>query len=103
GDVLGRAVDGFAVEIGDANAVEGEDSHIAILEEKHFAGVLEQRRYVAGDKIFAIAEADDRRWADARGDEFLRILGGKKDQRVDAAQIFERFTNGFFEGQGLGV
>ena len=43
------------------------------------------RGNIAGDKEFVFAKSDDEGRADARGDDFLRIAGGEKDQRIDAA------------------
>ena len=93
----GCALDGVAVVVHDAHAIFGEHGDVAIGEEEHVARVFEQRGNVAGDEVFAFAEADDRRRAEARGDNLMGIVGGEKDQRVDAAQLLERFAHGFFE------
>src|SRR6266403_1550100 len=97
GDVMRLALDGFAAVVHDADAVFGEHGDVAIGEKKHVARVFQQRGNIAGDKIFAFAEADNRGRSEARGNNFVRIAGGKKNQRVDSAQLLERFAYGLFE------
>src|SRR5229473_6617222 len=58
---------------------------------------FQQRGNIAGDKIFAFAETNDGGWAEARGNNFIGIAGGEKNQGVDSAQLLKRFANGFFQ------
>ena len=58
GDVLDRALHGLAIDIRDADALRREDSDIAIGEEENVARVIENGGNIAGDEIFAFAEAD---------------------------------------------
>ena len=97
GDVVRRALDGTAVVIHHMHAFGGEHGDVAIGEEKHLASVLEQGGDVAGDEIFSIAEANHRRRAEARGDDFLRIFRGEENQRVDAAQFLQGAAHRFFK------
>src|SRR5882724_1594625 len=98
GDVMRLALDGFAVVVHDADAVFGEHGDIEIGQKKHVARVLEQRRDIAGDKIFAVAKTNNGGWSEARRHNLVRIAGGEKNQRVDSAQLLERFAYGFFQG-----
>ena len=77
--------------------------HVAIREKKDVARVLQQRRNIAGHEIFAVAQPDHRRRPDSRGNQFLRVLRGKKHQRIDAAQVLQRLAHRFFERQILRV
>src|SRR5256714_2615841 len=102
-DVLGGAVNRAAVVVHYADALGGEHGDIAVGEKKDFAGVLEKGRDVAGDEVFAFAEADDGGRSHAGGDNFVGILGGKKNERIDAAEFFQGTAHGFFEGRVFGM
>ncbi len=91
------AINWTAIVIHHADAALRQDGDIAIREEENLASVFEKRGDIAGDKIFAVAEADDGRRADAGGDDFVRVAGGQKNQGVDAAQLFKRFANRIFQ------
>ena len=97
GDVMRGAIDGAAIVIHHAHAILREDGDIAVGEEEHLAGVFEERGNIAGDKIFAVAKADHGRRTNARGDDFVRVAGGEKNQGIDAAQLLEGFADGLFE------
>src|SRR6266705_5402211 len=79
------------------HALSGENSNVTVREEKHFAGMLEQGRDVAGDEIFSIAEANHRRRAEASRNNLLWIIRGEENQRVDAAQFLQRAAHRFLE------
>src|SRR5438477_1142446 len=59
--------------------------------------MFEQRGNIAGDKIFAFAEADNCRRAEPSGDNFVGIAGGKKNQCINSAQLFKRFADRLFQ------
>ena len=96
-DVMRFALDSVAVVIHDANTFFGEDCDIGINEEEHSSRVFKKGGNVAGDKIFAIAETDNRGRAAAGSDDFIGIAGGKKNERVNSTNLPERCANGFFE------
>ncbi len=66
---------GIAVDVADADALGSEHGDIAVAEEKHIARVAENGGNIAGDEVFVLAQADDHGRADARGHDFVRILG----------------------------
>src|SRR6267142_2694199 len=103
GDVLRGALDRAAVVIHHADALLREYSDVAIGQEKYLAGVLEERRDVAGHKKFALAQADHGGRSHARGHDFMRVFRGQEYQRVDAAQFFQRPADCFLQRRILGI
>src|SRR5258708_8301171 len=81
GDMLGGALDRATVVIHHADALLREYSDVAIGQEKYLAGVLEERRDVAGHKKLAIAQADYRGRSHPRGHDFLRVFRGHEYPR----------------------
>src|ERR1700730_7845460 len=103
GDMLRRALDGPAVMIHYADALLGKHGDVAVGEEKDFARVLQQRGNVAGNKKFALADADHGRWSHTCRNDLVRVFRRHEHERVDAAQLFQRAAYGFFEWRGLGM
>ena len=85
---MGRAFDGLPIKIHNPNAIPGKQGDVTVGKKEDLAGMLQQRGNVASDKILALADPDHRRRSVSRGNQFLRILGGQEDQRVDAPQVF---------------
>ena len=56
---------------------------------------VQDRGHVAGDEVFAVAEADDERAAVARGEDGVGFIGGHDAERVGAARALQRFADGF--------
>src|SRR5690242_4179819 len=97
GDVVRLALDGIGVMVHDTDAIFSKDDDVAVGEEENVAGMLEESGNVAGDEIFAVAEADDGWRAEAGGDDFLGIFRGKKYESIDAAKLLERAADSFFK------
>ena len=91
------ALDGLAVEVGELDAGEGEDGHVAVGEEVDIARVVENAGNVGGDEVLAFAHADDDRRARARGDDLVGLGGGKHAQRKGAGEALDGAANGVFE------
>src|SRR5207245_3800534 len=83
--MVSEAFDGVAVVVHHADAFCRKNGDVSVGKKKHFAGVLEQRGDVTGDEIFSLAKPNDRWRTQAGGNDFLRIIRGEKNQRVDAA------------------
>src|SRR5882762_4450423 len=103
GDMLGGALDRATVVIHHADALLREYSYVAIGQKKYLAGVLEERRDVAGHKKLAIAQADHGGRSHARGHDFVRVFRGHEYQRIDAAQFFQRPADCFLKRRILGI
>src|SRR6202158_4207482 len=97
GDVMRLTFHRLAVMVHNTDTVFAEHGDIAIGQEKHVSCVFQQRGNIAGDKIFAFAETDDGGRAEARGNNFIGIAGGQKNQRVDSAQLLKRFAYRLFQ------
>ncbi len=86
-----------------AHTIGREHGDVAVGEKENLAGVLEKSGNIASDEVLTPAEADNRRRAHARGDDFLRVVGGNKNQRIDSAQLAQRPAHGFLERHALHV
>ena len=89
GDVLRRPLDRASIVVHDADAIFGQNGNVAVDEEEDVTRMFKQRRNVAGNKIFTIAQADDGRRPQASGNDFLWVFRRKKDQGVNATQLFK--------------
>ena len=58
---------------------------------------------VAGQKIFAFADADDERRTASRADDGVGLVGGNHRQAVSADDLTERVTNGLSQRIGIAV
>ena len=58
---------------------------------------------IAGYEVFLLAQADDDGRAQARGHDFIGILGRKNGQRVDAVQALDGLAHGVFERAAVHV
>ncbi len=88
---------GAAVEIGQVHAVGGENSHVAVGEEEHVAGVAQDRRHVGRDEILAVAQADHHRRAGARRDNFIRVGTRDHAESEDARQLPHSLAHCLFQ------
>ena len=79
------------------HALRRENGHFAVAEEENAARVREDRGNVAGDEKFLFAEAHHDRRPQARGDDFVGILGRKRHQRISAGHDFHGSQHGFLE------
>ena len=94
------ALDGLAVEVGELDAGEGEDGHVAVGEEVDVAGVVEDAGNVGGDEVLAFADADDDGRAGARGDDLVGLGGGEDAEREGAGEALDGAADGIFERDG---
>src|SRR5215472_2975078 len=97
GDMLRGPLNRASIVIHYTDTVLGQNGDVSVSEKEDFARMFEQSRNVAGDKILLVSQSNDGRRAKSRGNNFLRILRGKKHQRVNAAQLFQRTADGFLE------
>ena len=74
GDVLRLAMDRTAFEIGDLDALWCDHRDLTVAQEENAARVRQDRRNVAGDEEFLVAEAQNDRRAQARGHDFVRVF-----------------------------
>ena len=77
--------------------LRSEHGDVAIGQKEHVARVGENRGDIAGDKIFVLAQADHRRRARARRDDFVGVGGGKNRQGIDAGELPHGLAHGVFE------
>ena len=96
-DVLERTFDHPALEIHQPDAARGEHGNVAVGEEENVAGVMQERRDVARDEVFALAQADHRRRAVARGYHLVRVVRRDHRHRVDARQAADGREDGVLE------
>ena len=87
--------EGFAVEVGERDAVEGEDGHVAVGEEVDVAGVVEDAGDVGGDEVFAFADADDDGRAEAGGDDLVGLVRGEDAEGEGAGEALDGAADGF--------
>ena len=97
GDVLHLAGDGLAFEVGELHARGRDDGEVAIAEKEQVAGVVQDGRHIAGDEVFVLAQADDRRRAIASGDNLVGLVGRDDGDREHAGQQLHRLAYGFFQ------
>ena len=75
---------GVAVEVGDLVALAGDDDELVLAQLDGLAGVLDERGDVGGDEVLALPDPDDQRRRPARGDDGVRLVGVRHDQRERA-------------------
>jgi hypothetical protein len=100
-DALEGALDGVAVEVGELDALGGEDGHVAVGEEVEVAGVVEDAGDVGGDEVLAIADADDDGGAAAGDDDFVGVVGGEDADGEGSGEAFDGAAHGVFERDGV--
>ena len=100
-DALEGALDGVAVEVGELDALAGEDGHVAVGEEVEIAGVVEDAGDVGGDEVFAIADADDGGGSKAGDDDFVGVVGGEDAEGEGSGEALHGAADGVFEGNGV--
>jgi hypothetical protein len=97
-DALGGAVDALARGGGDGELARAELGHVAVLEEDHVAGVVEERGDVAAAEHFALAPADDEGRSLAGGDDDLGLVARDDGDGVGAADVLQGLLDGLEEG-----
>ena len=94
------ALDGLAVEVGELDAGEGEDGHVAVGEEVDVARVVQDAGDVGGDERLAFADADDDGRAEAGGDDLVGLGGGEDAERKGSGEALDGAADGDFERDG---
>ncbi len=100
GDALDFEGEGCGVEVGEGDAVAGEDGEFAVGEEVDVAGVVEDAGDVGGEEELAFADADDGGWAHAGGDELVGLVGGEDADGEGSGDALDGAADGLFEGDG---
>ena len=95
------ALDGVAVEVGELDAGQGEDGHVAVGEEVDVARVVQNAGNVGGDEGLALADADDDGRAEARDDDLVRLGGREHAQRKGSGEALDGAADGNFERNRL--
>jgi hypothetical protein len=90
-------VDGVAVEVGEFDAGQGEDGHVAVGQEVDVAGVVENAGNVGGDEGFAFAYADHDGRPESGSDDLVRLGGGENAQRERSSESLDGAANGDFQ------
>ena len=96
-DALEFALDGLAIEVGQLDAVEGEDGHVAVGEEIDVARVVENAGNVGGDEVLAFANADDDGRAGARGDDLVGLGRGENAECEGSGEALDGAADSIFE------
>ena len=95
------ALDRVAVKVGQLDAGQRQDRHVAVGQKIDVARVVQDAGHVGGDKRLAFAHADDHRRANARGDNLVRLGGRKHAQRKGAGEALHRAAHGLFQRNRL--
>ena len=94
------ALDGLAVEVGELDAIEREDGHVAVGEEVDIARVVEDAGNVGSDEVFAVAYADDDGRSGARGDDLVGLGGGEDAESEGSGEALDGAADGVFKQDG---
>ena len=102
GDALGLHGENFAVEVGEDDAGHGEGGDFAVLQEVNVARVVEDAGDVGGEEEFSLANAYNRRWPHAGGDEGVGRVGGEDADGEGSGEALDSAADSFVEGDALG-
>ena len=91
---LHAVLDVALVAMDDAKGVGGDDGQFVIGQVDDLVGVADQRRGVAGDEVFAFANADHQRAAEPGGDDALRDNRGRGSPGHRCLELGERPQDG---------
>jgi len=100
GDALDFEGEGVGVEVGEGDALLGEDGDFAVGEEVDVAGVVEDAGDVGGEEELAVADADDGGWAHAGGDELVGLVRGEDTDGEGSGDALDGAADRLFEGDG---
>ena len=95
------ALDGLAVEVGELDAFEREDGHVAVGEKVDVARVVEDAGNVGGNEVFALAYADDDGRSGAGGDDLVGLGGGENAESEGAGEVLDGAADGVFKQDGM--
>ncbi len=98
GDALNFEGEGLGVEVGEGDALLGEDGEFAVGEEVDVAGVVEDAGDVGGEEELAVADADDGGRAHAGGDELVGLVRGEDADGEGSGDALDGAADGLFEG-----
>src|SRR5262249_53428624 len=81
-DLLDVRFNGVVVGVENLPGVAAQDAHLAILEIDHALRLAQQGGRVAGQKLLAIADADDERAPKASADQQVRSVAANDGEAV---------------------
>src|SRR6185436_3371859 len=102
-NMLDLAVEGLAVEVGEADAFWGEDGHVAVHEKEHVAGVVQNGRDVGGHEVLVVAETDHGRRSGTDRYDLIGIAAGDDGQGEHAVDLLDGGADGGLQGGILAV
>ena len=83
-DVMVLLFDGQLHRIIDLHAVAAQYGDLSVVHVHDVARVLDKRRHVGGNKVLALAEADEQRRVLARGIDMVGIVRAEDAERIRA-------------------
>ena len=83
-DVMVLLFDGQLHRVIDLHAVAAQNGDLAVFHVHNVARVLDERRHVGGNKVLALAEADEQRCVLARGIDVVGIVRAEDAERIRA-------------------
>ena len=96
-----RARQAAAVGVHHLHPAGSHDRDIAVLELNHVAGPVQDGGLVRGDEVLVLAQADQRRLAQAGRHDLAGLVVGDGRDGADALDVDDRATDGFFERVAL--
>ena len=94
GDGLDVWFNRSSVEFGDGNAIRPQYRDLAVIQINHLLDPAENGGDIAGDEVFALADTDDERTAEASGDDLVGFVGRENAHGVGSASAGERLAGG---------
>ena len=82
------------VAVANVEAIGGDDGELVLLQIDDLVGAAGERRRVAGEVVFAVADANDERAAEASADDHVRIVAEHDAEAVGAAELREGRLHG---------
>ncbi len=95
------ALNGVAVKVGQLDAGQGQDGHIAVGQEIHVARVVQDARNIGGHKGLALAHTDDHRRTEPRGNDLVRFEGRQDAQSKGPGEPLDGAADGHFKSNRL--
>src|SRR5579864_463946 len=103
GNVLYLAHHRLAFKIHQTDTGRSHHRQVAIVQEEQIARVVKDGGDVRGDKIFVVAQPDDRRRTIARRDNLVGLFLGNYRQSKDAVEFLHGFAHRLFQAGTVAV
>ena len=87
----------MSFKVAQLNSIGSDDSKVAVAEEEQIASVIENRRHIAGHKVFIFAKADDDGRSIARRHNLVRLVRRNDCDGEDAGQQLDAFSDRFLQ------